>query len=65
MAPDEIGRDRHEPMHQPDEIVSAAATAVAVTLEQLDGVVDDVFDVGGMAHRERGEFFDVYRREVN
>ena len=52
------GGDRHEAMHQAYQLGAVAAFGIAVALEQLDCVIDDILDVGGVAHREGGELFE-------
>ena len=45
-------------MHESDQLAAVPSLGVAVALEQFDRIVDDVFDVGCVAHGERGEFFE-------
>ena len=50
MADHELGGHRDEPVHAGDQCGLVRAVPFDVAFEEVDGVVDQVLDVGDVAH---------------
>ena len=50
--------NRDEPVHAGEQLGPVGTAPLDVALEQVDGVVDHVLDVGGVAHGQSGQLLD-------
>ena len=58
MADHELGGHRHEPIHAGDQLGPVGTVPAYVAFEQIDGVVDQVLDVGDVLYGQGGQLLD-------